>query len=268
MIVPYTSNKLTHFIGRACSCDDERYDLLIEIVRNGQLRASGISGISTDSAALLSITGNMKISDETAIQGQIVCFCDIPTDSLGLHISKYSHFGVTFSKAFLVAKGANPVFYVVRDAVLSGGTVVPTGSGSFELKQDITRAELLDRIHTEAMTLSTLARDMIFGSGDPDSRRLLVRFEQLLHLLLYPRFLAFIKPFDSTEPDESSHNFYMEREWRVYGDVLFQLADVSRVILPQAYVSRFKNEFPDFVGELWTPSTQSECSDRPCTNTP
>lgn len=264
----YTSSELTHFVGRTCSSDDERYDWLIKILRGGQLRASGIYGIGAGSAARLSVTGNMKISDETAIQGQIVCFCDIPTDSLGLHMSKYSHFGVAFSKAFLVAKGANPVFYVARDAVLSGGTVIPTGSGSLELKQDITRAELLDRIHTEAMTLSTLARGMIFGSDNPDSRRLLVRFEQLLHLLFYPGVLAFIKPFDSTEPEESSCNYYMEREWRVYGDVLFRLADVSRVILPPAYVGCFKKKFPDFGGELWNASAQNGYSDRRCINTP
>jgi len=69
----YTSDELTHFLGRGCSCDDERYRQLLEILHKGQLRASGITGASEDTLALLCITGNKRISDETAVQGQIVC---------------------------------------------------------------------------------------------------------------------------------------------------------------------------------------------------
>lgn len=261
MTSAYTSSELTHFVGRACSKDDERYDLLIKILRGGQLRAGGISGISTDSAARLAVTGNMKISDETAIQGQIVCFCDIPIGSLDLHMSKYSQFGVAFSKPFLVAKGANPVFYVARDAVLPGISTVPTGTACIvEPKHNVTLADRLDSIHAEAMELSTQNLSLVFGSDNPTVKDHLVRVE-LLRQLLYQAVLAFIKPFDSTEPEESKNNFYMEREWRVFGDVFFQLEDVCRVILPPSYVDRFKNDFPDFRAEL-TPSTPDDSSDQ------
>jgi hypothetical protein len=192
----YTSDELTHFLGRGCSCADGRYRLLVEVLHSGQLRASGISGASEDTLALLSITGNKRISDETAIQGQIVCFCDIPLASLGLHMRKYSRFGIAFSKSFLVARGANPVFYVVKDAVLPGISAVPTGSGSIEPRRDVTRAELLDQIHTESMAQSTPIRDMMFGSDNPDLAKLLYRVEHLRQQL-YETVLAFIKPFDS-----------------------------------------------------------------------
>ena len=192
---------------------------------------------------LLAITGNKKISDETAIQGQIVCFCDIPVEGLELHMRKYSRFGVAFLKSFLVAKGANPVFYVARDAVVPGITFVPTGSGSIEPRQDVTRAELLDCIHKEAMTLTTQNYDLMSPSGNPDLQKLLYRAENLRQLL-YQVVLAFVKPFDSTEPEESKNNYYMEREWRVYGDVLFQLADVRQIFLPPSYSDSFRKDFP------------------------
>ena len=192
---------------------------------------------------LLAITGNKKISDETAIQGQIVCFCDIPVEGLELHMRKYSRFGVAFLKSFLVAKGANPVFYVARDAVVPGITFVPTGSGSIEPRQDVTRAELLDCIHKEAMTLTTQNYDLMSPSGNPDLQKLLYRAENLRQLH-YQVVLAFVKPFDSTEPEESKNNYYMEREWRVYGDVLFQLADVRQIFLPPSYSDSFRKDFP------------------------
>jgi Putative abortive phage resistance protein AbiGi, antitoxin len=207
----YTSNELTHFVGRRCGSDDERYQWLAAILRGEKLRAGGIAGVGEDHGMLLSVTGNKKISDETAIQGQVVCFCDIPVASLELHMRKYSRFGVAFSKSFLVTKGANPVFYVVRDAVLPGIIVVPNGSGSLEPKEGITRAELLDHIHEEAMALSAKNYDLMVGIDNPDLQRLAFRAENLRNLL-YQVALAFVKPFDSTEPEESDNNYYMERE--------------------------------------------------------
>jgi hypothetical protein len=245
----YTSDELTHFVGRHCGCDDERYQLLATILRSGKLRAGGIAGVGEDHGMLLSVTGNKKISDETAIQGQIVCFCDIPVSSLELHMRKYSHFGVAFSKSFLVAKGANPVFYVVRDAVLPGISFLPTGSGPIEPKQNVSRAELLDQIHAEAMSLTTRIYDMVLGCDNPELQGLLLRVEYLRQLF-YQAALAFIKPFDSTELEGAGKNYYMEREWRVYGNVLFQLADVRRIFLPASYADSFRRDFPDLAGAI------------------
>jgi hypothetical protein len=248
---PYTSDELTHFVGKRCASDEERYDRLAKILREGRLRASGIPGIGEGSLARLSVTGNQRLSDETAIQGQIVCFCDIPLSSLALHMRKYSHFGVAFPKSFLVAKGANPVFYVVRDAVLPGITLIPSAAGALELRHDVTRADLMDQIHAEAMALSTMNHDLMFDSKDQDLQKLLFRIERLRQLL-YQTVLAFIKPFDSTESEDSDHNFYMEREWRVYGDVLFQLGDVRRIILPASYAERFKRDFQNIGADVTT----------------
>jgi hypothetical protein len=253
----YTSDELTHFVGSQCPSGDDRYKLLLKILRTGKLRASGATGTSDDTDGLLTIVGNQKISDGTAIQGVIVCFCDIPLPSLGLHMRKYKCFGIAFPKPFLVAKGANPVFYVVNDATLPGITVGPAESGSLEPEANTTRGELMDRIHSEAMELSTKTREMMAGSDNPDLQRLLWRVD-CLRRLLYQTTFAFVKPFNSAEPEDSNKNYYMEREWRVYGEVLFDMSDVHRIILPASYGDRFLQDCPDYHGELELVSERDE----------
>ncbi|MGA2725181.1 MAG: hypothetical protein ABSG79_22560 [Bryobacteraceae bacterium] len=69
---PYTSDELTHFVGKRCPTDDERcYNLLLKILQDGRLKASGIPGADGEAASgpMLSITGPGKISDETAVRG-------------------------------------------------------------------------------------------------------------------------------------------------------------------------------------------------------
>ncbi|MEK6284005.1 MAG: hypothetical protein AABN95_26955 [Acidobacteriota bacterium] len=56
------------------------------------------------------------------------------------------------------------------------------------------------------------------------------------------QFLAFIKPFNSELPDNDPNNFYLEREWRRYGNLRFQPDDVSRVLTERSYVDRLKSE--------------------------
>lgn len=46
-----------------------------------------------------------------------VCFCDIPEGDLQRHTTVYGRFGLAFQKGYLVAKGANPVFYVAKGSV-------------------------------------------------------------------------------------------------------------------------------------------------------
>jgi hypothetical protein len=248
--VRYTSDELTHFVGARLASNDERYGRLMEILRTGKLRASDGSRTTDDTAMLLSVLGNKKVSDGAAIQGVAVSFCDIPLKSLGLHMSKYKSFGIAFPKPFLVARGANPVFYVANDALLPGPRLVPTGSGTEELVHNISRAELVDRIHWEAMALSTRAHDLMFESGDEDLRKLFLRFLRL-HVLQYETTLAFVKCFDSVQPENSLENYYMEREWRVYGDVLFDVSDVRRIILPRPYQDSFRRDCPCYRGELY-----------------
>jgi hypothetical protein len=61
---------------------------------------------------------------------------------------------------------------------------------------------------------------------------------------------SFIKYFDVSSADEDEANVYMEREWRVLGDINFGLSDVHRVFMPKRYAKRFRADLPDYVGQL------------------
>ena len=92
-------------------------------------------------------------------------------------MGKYTQFGIAFLKPFLVAQGANPVFYVVNDATLPGIYAIPiaagpTAEGKIELARDISRdalaldaLALMDCLHSETMALSTR-----FRIGCPEGR--------------------------------------------------------------------------------------------------
>jgi hypothetical protein len=60
----------------------------------------------------------------------------------------------------------------------------------------------------------------------------------------------FIKYFDDLASDEDEANVYMEREWRVIGDVKFALVDVHRVFMPEHYAERFRADLPNYKGQL------------------
>jgi hypothetical protein len=74
-------------------------------------------------------------------------------------------------------------------------------------------------------------------------------------LLALYKFLAyhvfgFIKVFDDAVAEDNPNNFYMEREWRVLGNVRFELNDVYRIILPKSYAGRFREDLPDYQSQV------------------
>lgn len=70
----------------------------------------------------------------------------------------------------------------------------------------------------------------------------------LLFLEVY--VFGFLKYVDNIDTDESIKNFYMEREWRVMGDVKFELDDVYRVFSPSSYARRFREDLPRYIGQV------------------
>ena len=108
----YISNDLTHFVGRALVNDDDRYELLVKVIKSQKLSYPPHDGSST----AISLDLTKPVTADGLALPCIVCFCDIPLPDLNLHMKKYSQFGLSFSKTFLIEKGASPVFYVARDA--------------------------------------------------------------------------------------------------------------------------------------------------------
>jgi hypothetical protein len=76
---------------------------------------------------------------------------------------------------------------------------------------------------------------------------------QRLHdLTLFMEFqvFSFIKFFEPGLDDSHNENFYMEREWRIVGNVQFKLIDISRVLLPQEFGHRLRADVPEYAGQV------------------
>lgn len=109
----YTSILLCHFVGRSKETDDERFELLITILKGGQL----IANISTPNNPQSFFESGYHCEHVGEVFGKCdcVCFCDIPDTSLTIHTHKYSKFGMGFEKLFIAKQGAHPVMYVPKN---------------------------------------------------------------------------------------------------------------------------------------------------------
>lgn len=229
----YVSRELTHFVGRGLP-PDKQYNLLVKILRNGWLthppHKNGPSGGN------LSISRNGRICSGQLYRTEAVCFCDIPEPLRRIHMNKYSEFGISFLKRFLVLKGASPVFYVAGTSLIKDGG------------DKVTREKYFNDRVASLQALSG-AFDQAFINADSLARSLANQFYGVQQLLDF-HVLGFVKCFDPGRDEDHDENYYMEREWRVLGNVDFELSDVSRVTLPSSYGTRFRADFPAYTGDL------------------
>ena len=220
----YVSNELTHFVGGNERTDDERYRLLVEILKSGLLRSSKYSPTRPAGYSRLDTDVTKALSSNEVYHGTYVCFCDIPVADLEIHIRKYSGFGLSFSKDFLARQGASPIFYIAQN------------SRSTPLNPQ-TRAEEFDEAFADFNVLYGAAQ-VPAATGD--------RFFHFLEWEVFSR----LKFFEHTRGDADQKNYYMEREWRVVGKVCFTLDDVSRIIIPRQYARQLRQHVPDYFGQI------------------
>jgi hypothetical protein len=69
--------------------------------------------------------------------------------------------------------------------------------------------------------------------------------------ILLREFLGFIKPFNSELPDDHPDNFYMEREWRLLGNMPFTLEQVTGLTVAAGYKERAEKEFQLLEGRIF-----------------
>ena len=74
-------------------------------------------------------------------------------------------------------------------------------------------------------------------------------FAQLQVYLDFQLF-SFCKPFDEATSDVDPQNYYMEREWRVHGNVHFDVTNVYRIIIPQKYSTQIRQDVTEYCGQL------------------
>jgi len=231
----YISKELTHFVGRKLAFETDQYDLLMKILKEGWL---------THENHTPNVSGNLwvnmsaKMSQNEMYSLQMVCFCDIPKEDLALHTEKYSRFGLSFDKDFIVEKGGTPVYYLPKEAKVDlFFQKVSKGAYFDKMIQDY--HELSQLFHTLIMKSSTTA-------GVPkDSHRL-----QELEFFFNFHILSQVQFFDHRLADNDPNNYYFEREWRVIGNVQFNIEDVKRILIPREYGKAFRQDCPQYHGEL------------------
>ncbi len=245
----YVSSELSHFVGRSLKGNPEaQYQLLLKILRDGALVPRELL---PDPGTTVHVHHRLEIALEVPVSGNqkylpsVICFCDIPIEDLPLHTRKYSEFGLSFSKEYLIAKGANPVFYVVRQSPTTAVTKQGLPMARAELFDESERGvrSLLDELGYGVPRMNEAARrelQQLFDVNTLSRMRTFCDFE----------LFSFFKFFDRGLPDEDVENFYMEREWRIVGRVPFALADVERVFLPRAFAARFRTDLPAYTGQL------------------
>ncbi len=255
----YVSRELTHFVGAALPSNEERYALLVKILQEGWLTHPPHNLVFSGN---LSINPQARISSNEMYEPQVVCFCDIPVIDLDIHVQKYGLFGIAYPKSFLIEQGANPVFYVAKPSRIHS----PFTS---DLIAEVMRDPAYDRDKMREALEQKIGRGAAFDRAVPEWHRMveLLRIllmdrratpgvppeaQQLHGLTLFMEFqiFSFIKFFDPSLDDSHRENFYMEREWRVVGNVQFALGNIARVLLPEDFGRRLRQDVPAYTGQV------------------
>ena len=266
----YVSDELTHFVGKGMD-PSAQYALLLKIIKSGWLThpphkpmMSGGTGIHQ----------GRKLSENEMYSPNVVCFCDIPVADMALHVGKYSPFGLSFSKGFIAANGGSPVHYVSKSSrvkvekdvkdqlalmdVLSLGMRLGVNvmidstpeDMPAALYNDVERGQYFDKMvnefHEILGPLFTRLYEMP-AEGNPLERNLRIG---ALHHFVTEQLFAYLKFFDHTLPDDHPENYYLEREWRIVGNLKFNIEDIRRVFMPKEYAERFRADCPKYCGQL------------------
>ncbi|BEQ14254.1 abortive infection system antitoxin AbiGi family protein [Desulfoferula mesophila] len=231
----YVSDELTHFVGRSFrheyNAHEQQFELLVRILRSGTL------GKNVDGR--VAFQPDMPFSGNEAYRSNVVCFSDIPVPDLGIHMGKFSRFGLSFRKKFLIERGANPVYYVARNSLITA----PEGRAK-------TLAALFDEKHDQLWAFYDAYKSGQAAPPEGEARPgEPPDLTDLFNFLVY-HFFSFVKFYEEGLPPADEKNYYMEREWRVFGNLGFEIGDVRRVIFPERFARSFRERVPDYYGEI------------------
>jgi hypothetical protein len=164
----------------------------------------------------------------------VVCFADIPLADLHMHMQKYSLFGISFKKDFLIKKGASPVFYI--------------SSESTDLTERNTSLEMIFRKELQNYLDYTRALEKTFSPNRPHTSE--EESQIKFNMFFLKRILCFLKFWKASTNDNDVENYYLEREWRLYGGVNFTFDDIQRVVIPRQFLKSFRADFPQYNNEV------------------
>lgn len=254
----YVSRYLTHFVGKG-RAEEEQFALLKTILKTQWLTHPPHENQPTLGFKFFRQRSFSK--NEMAVP-EMICFCDIPEEHLAIHSRKYSRFGIVFDKTYLASEGANPVFYVATGSrILRRKPEFRTA----EVKKVTVTSEEFEKLAREPADLSKFAweaRGGVFDEHLQEFWDLWYAKEDLLgksgdchDVLLRDRkwggfavtqVFGFVKFYDESLPPEHPDNYFMEREWRRFGNLNFDPARVVGVYLPDKFIARFREDCPEF----------------------
>lgn len=235
MPTPYISDELFHLVGRGHPTDHEaNYETLLQI-----LDSAGVSHPPHDrdwGAHRITINWDRNIFSEELIVPTVTCFCDIPYDALAIHMKKYGLFGLSFARQLLIKYGARPVIYMPLQP-----SDPNRGFGTIFCETLLDDLEQIWRgFHEQLVEPVPERRSRPLGTKPSSQNDAALAMDDAFT----QHFLAFIKPFNSELPDDHPDNFYLEREWRRFGNLRFQPRDVIRIMVSHDYVGRLQRERP------------------------
>lgn len=63
-------------------------------------------------------------------------------------------------------------------------------------------------------------------------------------------FLAFIKPFNSHLSDSQKENYYLEREWRKFGNLELRVSGIEKIVVRKGYKKRLESLHPRLASKI------------------
>lgn len=234
MILPYISNELFHLVGRRQPTDDEaNYQILLKVLDSSCVSHPPHNQDSYSHR--IAFNWDKSIFSEELVVPGVTCFGDIPYANLHIHMKKYGKFGLSFSREFLIKYGARPVIYMPlqpSDPYKGWGTIYCES-----LLLDLEQIWRGFREHI-VIPVDEGSRSRSMGVKPTNPKEAALAMDDMFT----QQVLAFIKPFNSELQDDHPDNFYLEREWRRFGNLNFKPKDVAHVIVHPNYIERLKTE--------------------------
>lgn len=240
----YVSDELYHFVGFSHPEDHEtNYETLLKIIDSKCVSHPPHDGYSQE--IRITLNWDAKIEEGELVVPEVICFCDIPYEALGIHMAKYGRFGLSFRRRFLVTWGVRPVTYVpiqpdsftVGPASVYSIFIIPEWQAIWQGFYEHVRAPIKQTSWTHTLAEKPVsANDAIIAAHD----------------LMARHFFGFLKAFNADLVEDSSENFYMEREWRKINNLPFEIGNVASVVVPESYKVRLQNDRPDYSDKIKT----------------
>jgi hypothetical protein len=239
MDIPYTSQELFHFVGHSDpEADQANYETLTKVLTVGCV--SHKPHEKNWGQVGYAINWEMSLENEELIVPTVTCYADIPRQALGIHVSKYGKFGLSFPRDLLIQYGVRPVTYL------------PTRNDDWRSPHGITLLRDVEAVY------KAFNEHVVFKMSLPDSTTRYLGSKpgneteaaDAMLSVFAKDFLAFLKPFSSGLREDHPKNFYMEREWRKHGNLKFDPPDVVGIVVALGYSARLEKEFPAYVGRV------------------